>query len=376
MHADLKILETGARTGDAPAEPMISPAALRSLVPQTGTAALAVRSTRTAIRGVLDGTDDRLLMIVGPCSIHDRDAALEYAARLVIAAERLCDDLLIVMRAYVEKSRTLLGWPGMAMAPALDGPPDPVRGFETARSIMAEIVEMGIPIGTEWLNPISPDYLGDLVAWGCVGARSVENQSHRHMASALDMPIGMKNRTDGCVQTAVNAVRVAGQPHAILAVAPDGTVEVHRSTGNPHCHIVLRGGTDGPNCQPAAVRAARRLLRSAELPERLLVDASHGNSGKDHERQLAVAHGLARQIEDGDEAIRGLLLKSFLLPGRQEPTTARQLARGQSVTDPCLGWTETDRLLAEFGRAARAQIGGRGPTQSASTAPPPPGRWR
>lgn len=355
MHSELRTPEAVTLTATAPPEPMTSPAALRALVPLSSSAAAAVRQARTAVRAVLDAADDRLLVIAGPCSLHDRDAVLEYAARLALAARRLSDDLLVVMRAYVEKPRSALGWPGLALAPELDGPPDPVRGFEAARAIMAQIVELGLPIGTEWLTVFSPDYLGDLLAWGSVGARSVENPPYRQLASALDMPIGMKNRTDGSVEVAVTAVRAAARPHTSLGLAPDGTVMVRRGLGNRDCHVVLRGGADGSNHGPRQVQEARRLLRAAGLPERLLIDASHGNSGKNHERQLAVAREIARRVAEGDQAVRGLLLESFLLPGRQDPDTARPLLPGKSVTDPCIGWAETDRLLTELGRAARAR---------------------
>jgi anthranilate synthase component 1/salicylate synthetase len=336
-------------------EPMISPASLQDMVPATGQSALLVQRARTSICQVLEGTDDRLLVIVGPCSIHERESALDYADRLAVLAEKLSDDLVVVMRAYVEKSRTALGWPGLALAPELHGTPAPVDGFRLARSIMAEIVELGLPVGVEWLSLISPTYLGDLAAWGCIGARTVEGMAYRQMASALAMPIGMKNRTDGCVQTAVNAVRTAEREQAVLGIGPNGTVAVGRSAGNPHCHIVLRGGTNGPNWHPSAIREAQRLLRSASLAERLIIDASHGNSARDHVRQAVVARGIARQVEEGNEVIRGLLLESFLLPGRQDPSPCRALAHGQSVTDACMSWPVTAQLLTDLAQATRTR---------------------
>ncbi|MBP2327087.1 salicylate synthase/phospho-2-dehydro-3-deoxyheptonate aldolase [Kibdelosporangium banguiense] len=336
-------------------EPMISPASLRELVPLTDDAADLVRRARRSIREVLDGTDDRLLVIVGPCSIHDHDSALDYADHLAALARQLSDDLVVVMRAYFEKARTAAGWPGLSTVPALDGTPDPMHGFRLARSIMAKIAQRGLPVGTEWLHLLSPSYFGDLTAWGCIGARTVEGQTHRQLASGLTMPVGMKNRTDGCVQSAVNAVMVAEQGHAIIDIDPHGRVTIRRTTGNRHCHLVLRGGADGPNYHPAAVKEARRLLRSASLPERVVIDASHGNSGKDHNRQAAVARDLAQQIADGDEAIRGVMLESFLLPGRQQPAPGRALVHGQSVTDSCLSWPATAEILAELSQASAAR---------------------
>ncbi|MFJ2008671.1 salicylate synthase [Streptomyces chartreusis] len=333
-------------------EPLTTPDAVRQLVPRTTAAATTVERARTEIRQVLTRTDDRLLVIVGPCSVHDPEAAIEYAGRLRKIADSLSGELLIVMRTYVEKPRTVLGWPGLAAAPDLNGPPDPERGFRLARSLMAEICGMGVPVATEWLTTVAPAYLADLVAWGCIGARTVESQIHRQLASWLPMPIGMKNRTDGAVQPAVDAIRAAAQSHGFLGVSPSGATALLRSVGNNDCHLVLRGGADGPNYDLAAIEGAERLLDTAGLPERLLIDASHGNSAKDHERQAAVALDIAGQVRAGVRAIRGVMLESFLAAGRQVPMPGRPLVRGQSITDACMGWPTTAAVLTELATAA------------------------
>jgi 3-deoxy-7-phosphoheptulonate synthase len=368
--SDPPALDVATWSDSSTCEPMISPASLRELVPLAEGSSDVVRRARRSIREVLDGADDRLLVIVGPCSIHDRDSALDYADHLATLAEQLSDDLVVVMRAYFEKARTGPGWPGLATVPIPDGPPDPVLGFELTRTIMAEIVERGLPVGTEWLNPLSPAYFGDLTTWGCIGARTVNGQTYRQLASGLAMPIGMKNRTDGCVQTAVNAILVAEREHAILGADQDGLVSVRRTAGNRYCHLVLRGGADGPNYHPSAVEEARRALRSASLPERLVIDASHANSGKDHERQVTVARNIAGQVADGDEMIRGVMLESFLLPGRQDAVPGRVLVPGRSVTDSCLSWPTTAQVLSELAKASAARCQRRSPTRQASAPRP------
>jgi anthranilate synthase component 1/salicylate synthetase len=334
---------------------LATPAALRDAVPGTAAAKTTVSNGKSAVRSVLNGADDRLLVIVGPCSLHDAETALDYAGRLRETAERLSEDLVVVMRAYVEKPRTALGWAGLAFTPDPFGPPDPQRGFPLVRSILADIAGLGMPVAVEWLSAIGPAYLDDLVSWGCIGARTVEAQTHRQLASALDMPIGMKNRTDGAVDVAVNAVRVAAQSHAFPSVGPDGSIVLAMTRGNPDCHIVLRGGTAGPNFHPRAVRDAVRMLAEADLPRRLLVDASHDNSGKDHLRQRVVAGEIGRQIRDGVGAIRGVMLESFLLPGRQEMRNGRPLTPGRSITDACMSWPVTVEVLTELAAAARAR---------------------
>ncbi|MEF3115150.1 3-deoxy-7-phosphoheptulonate synthase [Streptomyces chrestomyceticus] len=347
-----RVRPTGGRTRVLPVE---SPAQLCERLPLTYHATHTVMTARHDAVRVLDGRDDRLLVIAGPCSVHDRAAALDYASRLRDAAAALADDLLVVMRVYVEKPRTCLGWPGLVGDPGLDGGADLGRGLAEARSLMLDIAETGLPVGCEWVNPATPAYLSDVVAWGSVGARTASSQVHRDMASGLPMPVGVKNGTDGSVQVAVDAVRAAAAPHTFLGASGAGPVSVLRTSGNPDCHVVLRGGADGPNYGAAHVRRAAELLTGAGLPVRVVVDASHGNSGKQHERQRVVADDLAMRIADGDTTVRGLLLESFLVPGRQDAGAGRQLVFGQSVTDACLGWSGTVQLLRELAGAARAR---------------------
>lgn len=289
-------------------ERVTSPEELRRAVPGSAAAAVTSLRGRSAARRILNGVDDRLLVVVGPCSLHDRESTLEYAERLKGVAEDLSDDLSVIMRAYVEKPRTSFGWPGLAHAPDLLGPPDPERGIRLARSILADITGLGLPVAVEWLTVFGPAYFEDLVSWGCIGARTVEDPTHRSMAGALAMPIGMKNRTDGAIDVAVNAIRVAEREQAVLTLAPDGSAAVTRTSGNPDCHLVLRGGSSGPNHHPSAVRGALRLLNAVGLPGRLLVDASHDNCAKDHELQRAVAEEVGRQVGAGNTAIRGVML--------------------------------------------------------------------
>lgn len=347
-----RVRPTGGQTRVLPVE---SPAQLCERLPLTYHAAHTVMTARHDAVRVLDGRDDRLLVIVGPCSVHDRAAALDYASRLRDAAAGLADDLLVVMRVYVEKPRTCLGWPGLVGDPGLDGGADLGRGLAEARSLMLDIAESGLPVGCEWVNPATPAYLSDVVAWGSVGARTAASQVHRDLASGLPMPVGVKNGTDGSVQVAVDAVRAAAAPHTFLGASGAGPVSVLRTSGNPDCHVVLRGGADGPNYGAAHVHRAAELLAEAGLPVRVVVDASHGNSGKQHERQRVVADDLAVRIADGDTTVRGLLLESFLVPGRQDAGAGRQLVFGQSVTDACIGWSGTAQLLRELAGAARAR---------------------
>lgn len=336
-------------------EKLTSPDELRRTVQATAVSTTTAHQGRSVIRRILDSADDRLLVIAGPCSLQDRETALEYAGRLQKIADELSDDLVVVMRAYVEKPRTSFGWTGLAHAPDLFGAPDPERGLRLARSILADITDMAVPVAVEWLTTVSPAYLGDLVSWGCIGARTIESQPHRHMASALAMPIGMKNRTDGAVDIAVNAIQVAERGQTFLGVTQDGVIAFTRTAGNPDCHLVLRGGSTGPNHHPSAVRDALRSLNAAGLPERLLIDASHGNCAKDHERQRTVVTEIGSQVKAGNTAIRGIMLESFLLAGRQEAVAGHGLTRGRSVTDACMSWSVTAEALTELAAAARAR---------------------
>ncbi|ASU79012.1 3-deoxy-7-phosphoheptulonate synthase [Actinopolyspora erythraea] len=316
----------------------------------------AVWRHRDAVRDVLRGVDDRLVVFVGPCSVHDVDAGLAYAKSLRVLADELDQDLLVVMRLYLEKPRTAVGWPGLLTDPGLDGGGDAETGLWRARGLMLEVAELGLPIATEWLNPAAPAYLADLVSWGAIGARTVESQPHRQVASGLPMPIGMKNGSTGSVQAAVDAVRSAAAPHTYLGTGSDGRLAVLRSHGNPDCNVVLRGGPEQPNYGEADVRAAVDRLDAHGLSTGLVIDASHGNSGKDHERQTVVAREIAARIAGGTGEIRGVMLESFLVAGRQGERS-RDPVFGQSVTDACLGWETTVELLHVLAESVRARRG-------------------
>src|SRR5499425_1878973 len=317
-------------------EPLLAPSALLDQVPLGEAAAATVEQSRAEVRAVLDGADDRLLVIAGPCSVHDPAAALDYAGRLREARARHRADLLIVMRVYFEKPRTVTGWTGLINDPGMDGGHDVHRGLHTARRLVRDIVAAGLPVGCEWLDPITPQYIADTVTWGAIGARTTESQVHRQLASGLSMPVGFKNGTDGDVQVAVDACRAAATGHTFFGVTPNGVAAVVTTTGNTDTHVILRGGRTGPNYSASYVAKALDLITAAGLPRRLMVDASHGNSGKDYRRQLAVAESLAGQIAGGERGVSGVMLESFLLAGRQDPGDPAALRYGQSVTDACM----------------------------------------
>ncbi|MFF7361710.1 3-deoxy-7-phosphoheptulonate synthase [Streptomyces sp. NPDC008125] len=331
---------------------MTAPDELLSELPLSGLASRTVRAGRLMTRQVLSGSDDRLLVLVGPCSIHDVNAGLAYAKSLSELAAGLSDDLAIVMRVYFEKPRTTVGWTGLLADPALDGSLDVDRGLRAARALMLEIAELGVAIGTEWLSPAAPAYLADLVSWGAIGARTVESQVHRQLASGLPMPVGMKNGSTGSVAVAVDAIRSAAAPHAYLGVDPGGRPVLLRTSGNPDCHVVLRGASGRPNYHAGDVRETARRLAAAGLPTGILIDASHGNSGKSHERQALVAREIGSQIAAGSTDIRGVMLEGFLIPGRQELGTGEPVF-GQSITDACMGWDATVDVLRDLADAVR-----------------------
>jgi 3-deoxy-7-phosphoheptulonate synthase len=332
--------------------PLTTPALLHHELPLDDQLSAAVLDGRRAVAGVLDRADDRLMVVVGPCSVHDPVAAREYADRLAATAARLADDLLIVMRVYFEKPRSTVGWKGLINDPGLDGSGDVNTGLRTARSLLIEVLRKGLPVGCEFLDPITPQYIADTVAWGAIGARTVESQVHRQLASGLSMPIGMKNRPDGAISTAVDAIRAAGVPHVFPGIDVSGTPAIMHTRGNADCHLVLRGGRGKPNYGAADVAAALDQLRAAGLPERLVIDASHDNSGKDHTRQPLVAADIAEQMRAGQRGIVGVMLESFLEPGRQDLDPTRPLRYGQSVTDACVGWDDTVRVLETLASAA------------------------
>ncbi|MGL6234661.1 MAG: 3-deoxy-7-phosphoheptulonate synthase [Segniliparus sp.] len=331
---------------------VISPEQLLSELPLTESGARTVRDGRVEVQGVLTGADDRLLVVVGPCSIHDAKAGLVYMESLGALARSLSEDLVVVARVYVEKPRTVAGWTGLLADPALDGNLNLSQGLYAARALMLQVAEQGLAIATEWLSPVTPHYLADLVSWGAIGARTVESQVHRQMASGLPMPIGMKNSVTGSVKVALDAIRFAAQPHAYVAPGPHGAAATLHTSGNPDCHLVLRGSSKGPNYLPFNIRDAEDALAAAGLPARLVIDASHGNSGKDHERQALVAREIGEQVAQGDTTIRGVMLESFLVAGRQELGPG-ELVFGQSVTDACMGWENTAAVLQDLAASVR-----------------------
>jgi 3-deoxy-7-phosphoheptulonate synthase len=317
----------------------------------------AVVGGRAAAQAILSGADDRLLAVVGPCSVHDVDATLDYASRLSALAREIGDEICVAMRVYFEKPRTTTGWKGLINDPYMDGSSDVNAGLRVARRLLLEVLSLGLAVGCEFLDPITPQYISDAVCWGAIGARTTESQIHRQLGSGLSMPVGFKNRTDGNVQVAVDAVRAAAVPHAFAGIDVEGTPAVMYTRGNSDCHIILRGGRERPNYDPASVANALALLRAAGLPERLVVDVSHDNSAKDFHRQPLVASEVARQIAGGNGAIVGVMLESFLVAGRQDPATAGTLTYGQSITDGCIDWATTVEVLERLALAVRDRRG-------------------
>ncbi len=336
-------------------EPLLSPAALLDELLLADEAAATVERTRAEVRAVLDRSDDRLLVIAGPCSVHDPAAALEYAGRLAALRDRHRDDLLIVMRVYFEKPRTVTGWKGLINDPGMDGGHDVHRGLRAARRLLLDIVALGLPVGCEWLDPITPQYIADAVTWGAIGARTTESQVHRQLASGLSMPVGFKNGTDGDVQVAVDACRASAAGHTFFGVTPAGAAAVVTTAGNPDTHVILRGGRAGPNYEASHTAKALDLIAGTGLPRRLMVDASHGNSGKDHRRQPLVAACIAEQVAAGEQGLTGVMLESFLREGRQEPGPPATLTYGQSVTDACMDITTTAAVLDALAAAVRSR---------------------
>jgi 3-deoxy-7-phosphoheptulonate synthase len=336
-------------------QPLDAPRQILDELPLGEPRAQLVARSRQSARDVLSGVDDRLLVVVGPCSAHDPVAVRDYAARLAETAARLSEDLLVVMRVYFEKPRTTIGWKGLINDPGMDGSFDVHRGLRTARSLLLDILDLGMPVGCEFLDPTSPQYLADTVTWGAIGARTTQSQVHRQLASGLSMPIGFKNSTDGGVQDAIDACRVGQHSHVFFGVDPDGRAAVVTTTGNEDCHVILRGGSAGPNYGPESVRDVLARLAESGLKHRIVIDASHGNSGKDHVRQAVVAREIGAQIAGGQPGIGGVMLESFLVPGRQDIVPGLPLVYGQSVTDACLGWETTEQVLSDLAEATRAR---------------------
>ncbi|MCH7481827.1 MAG: 3-deoxy-7-phosphoheptulonate synthase [Chloroflexi bacterium] len=336
--------------------PLIAPEALQRQVPLTPSAAQTIVEGRAAVERILGGEDPRMLVIVGPCSIHDEKAALEYGGRLAALAERLADRILIVMRVYFEKPRTVLGWKGFINDPNLDGSFDVSGGLRRARKLLLDLADMGLLAGTEFLDPIVPQYIADLVSWAAIGARTTESQLHREMASGLSMPVGFKNGTDGNSQIAVDAMNTARAPHSFLGIDMDGRTCVVQTTGNAYGHLILRGGVSGSNYASSTVAAVQAQLTGAGLPPRLMVDCSHANSEKDYRRQAIAFRDVIGQRVEGDRNIVGLMVESNLADGRQDlGDDPSKLRYGVSVTDACIGWDETDALLTEAHQALSLQ---------------------
>jgi 3-deoxy-7-phosphoheptulonate synthase len=324
---------------------LISPRALKELFPLTDAQAAGVAAARTAVAAVMDGTDRRVLGIVGPCSIHDPVSALEYARRLKPLADELSDRLYLVMRVYFEKPRTSVGWRGFIVDPRLDGTYDVESGLKEARALLGALTDLGLACATEVLDPIVPQYLADLVSWAAIGARTTESQTHRDLTSGLSMPVGFKNGTDGSLEVAVNALAASREAKSFIGIDQDGQTCVVSTRGNHSGHVILRGGKSGPNYGPEALDAAEASLKKHGLPEGVMVDCSHANSGKDPRRQPAVLEALGDEIAEGRASLRGFMLESHLFSGSQPVAPLAELQYGVSVTDGCLGWDETEQAL-------------------------------
>jgi 3-deoxy-7-phosphoheptulonate synthase len=339
--------------------PLLPPAILMEEIPLSDAASTTVALGRKAVSDVLNGRDDRLIVVIGPCSIHDVQAGAEYAQKLKVQADRLASDLLVVMRVYFEKPRTTVGWKGLINDPRLDGSFAVNDGLRLGRSFLRTVAETGLPAGAEFLDLISPQFIADLVSWGAIGARTTESQCHRELSSGLSMPVGFKNGTDGNLQIAIDACGAANHPHHFLSVTKQGVAAIVGTRGNPDCHVILRGAASGPNYEAPFIAKTVEALRKAGLPERVMVDCSHGNSSKDFARQPLVAKDLATQIAGGNRAISGVMIEGHLTGGRQNLPAAgkpaQPLTYGQSITDACLGWNDTVPVLEDLARAVAAR---------------------
>jgi len=343
---DLRIAKT---------EPLVPPSALKRELPASDTVYEVVLQARATVRDILAGRDRRLLAVVGPCSIHDPEAAFDYARRLRALADRVGSKLFLLMRVYFEKPRSTIGWKGLINDPHLDGTHDMALGLRLARRLLIDVNALGLGAATELLDPVTPQYLADLVSWTAIGARTTESQTHREMASGLSMPVGFKNGTDGGLQVAVDAMVSARHPHTFLGIDVDGVTSAIRTQGNPDRHVVLRGGRGQTNHGPADVARAAGLVADQGVTRSIMIDCSHGNSGKDPARQLRVGHEVLEQVRAGQEAVMGLLVESNLVQGRQDWKPGAQLAYGVSITDACLGWDDTAALLREAAAAIAAR---------------------
>lgn len=335
--------------------PLLSPAILLEQVPLGGDAEAFVAQSRSEVVNVVAGSDERLLVVVGPCSIHDVDAARDYARRLAALTPELADALLIVMRVYFEKPRTTVGWKGLINDPSMDGSFRINDGVVLARRLLVDLAKLGVRAGCEFLDTISPQFIADTVSWGAIGARTTESQVHRELASGLSMPVGFKNGTDGSVSIAIDAITAANNPHCFLSVTKEGIAAIVETEGNPDGHIILRGASGGPNYSAQDVAAVIEQLKSAGLRPRVMVDCSHGNSGKVAARQMDVVDDLATRIAGGEKGVLGVMLESHLVAGKQAAKPGVELTYGQSVTDECIGWADTEKALRRLAQAVRAR---------------------
>lgn len=324
-------------------------------LPITEQVADLIHQTREDIGALIHGRDDRLLVVIGPCSIHDTKAALEYAERLLPLKQKYAQELLIVMRVYFEKPRTTVGWKGLINDPNLDGSYDINAGLRTARQLLLTLNTMGMPASTEFLDMITPQYYADLISWGAIGARTTESQVHRELASGLSSPVGFKNGTDGNLKIAIDAIGAASKPHHFLSVTKSGHSAIVHTAGNPDCHVILRGGNSGPNYDADSVATAVAQLQKAGVTPNLMVDFSHANSSKDFKRQVQVAEDVAGQIAQGQQHIMGVMVESHLVEGRQDQQVGQALTYGQSITDGCIGWDDTEQLLQTLAKAVQSR---------------------
>jgi len=337
---------------------LISPGELKKKYPATAGTDALVANTREAVKKILKKEDDRLLAVVGPCSIHDRNAALEYAEKLQKLSKEVNDQFLLIMRVYFEKPRTTVGWRGLILDPDMDGSDDIAKGLEIARSLLKEISELGVPTGSEMLDPIVPQYISDFLSWAAIGARTTESQVHRSLASGLSMPVGFKNGTGGSLQLAVNAMSTSSYPASFIGIDQEGRSSIFRTSGNDACHIILRGGHNGPNYYEEDVEEAVSLMKKAGMYSSLIIDCSHANSGKKYTRQRRVFRSVIDQIMYGQEDVAGVMLESNLFEGNQKmPEDISQLKYGVSITDACIGWTETEELIKSAAEELRKKKG-------------------
>lgn len=346
------------QANDTKSEPLYSlprPVELVQTLSASTQALTYIQQARTAAANIMQGRDNRLLVIAGPCSIHDDQAALDYAKRLQQAAQYFKDELLIVMRAYFEKPRTLLGWKGLISDPQLDGSFDICAGLKKARQLLLTLADLGLPAATEFLDTITPQYLSDLISWSAIGARTSESPAHRELASGLAMPVGFKNTTDGNIKIAIDAVNTAQHSHCYLGVSKDGTPAVISTKGNKHCHVILRGSRTDSNYDTKSIQETAAMLIDANLPPYVMVDCSHGNSMQNHQRQQDVVNALVTQLEKGSTSIAGVMLESHLMAGKQTLVPGQTLVYGQSITDACISWEETLPLLGKLADAVKAR---------------------